>query len=557
MNRKAKIGFIIVFLGIIYAIPVVQTVYEFRTNAGHRIQMLDLPADLFITPIEKSRSDAESIDSLLLSVDLLDRELFKSNVVAQESAKSADRETAMELCEASVIQLSILEKSVIDYNRHVAGAANSFAAKDTLKPYFAGLKKAVSDFKDILEQLRSDPPDQAALAVSTGRLKTELRELRTSAAKSSPLSMTLTALRRIMVGANYLRPYEAEMEKSSVFATTLRPWMLFGYYRLFGDLGNKGIKGAHNWLFYRPDVEYLIRPDVLDPKSRTVDANDVALTDDIVGGIVDFKDQLAEQGVDLLLVVMPGKPSIYPDLFNPSVWPESAGTISHTRGVLERLNKAGIETVDLFDAFARERGNDAARGDSLYLHTDTHFKNRGVLAAARAVADRVRRYSWYEKGSEEFDSDTVIIPRYGDIAEMIGVPATIIAKRKFPFAAESTVCHQVFRIVRDNNNRVVKRTLYKDDFRGSTILVLGDSYSRIYQTDQPKSAGWIAHLARELSQPVASLVNDGGASTLVRQSLARKPGLLRNKKLVIWEVVERDFRFGDEGWKKIEIVRKP
>jgi hypothetical protein len=181
----------------------------------------------------------------------------------------------------------------------------------------------------------------------------------------------------------------------------------------------------------------------------------------------------------------------------------------------------------------------------------------GVLAAARAVADRVRRYSWYEKGSEEFDSDTVIIPRYGDIAEMIGVPATIIAKRKFPFAAESTVCHQVFRIVRDNNNRVVKRTLYKDDFRGSTILVLGDSYSRIYQTDQPKSAGWIAHLARELSQPVASLVNDGGASTLVRQSLARKPGLLRNKKLVIWEVVERDFRFGDEGWKKIEIVRKP
>jgi hypothetical protein len=52
-------------------------------------------------------------------------------------------------------------------------------------------------------------------------------------------------------------------------------------------------------------------------------------------------------------------------------------------------------------------------------------------------------------------------------------------------------------------------------------------------------------------------VSDGGSSTLVRQSLARKPGLLKNKKLVIWEVVERDFRFGDEGWKKIEIARKP
>jgi hypothetical protein len=115
----------------------------------------------------------------------------------------------------------------------------------------------------------------------------------------------------------------------------------------------------------------------------------------------------------------------------------------------------------------------------------------------------------------------------------------------------------VYRIVRDDSNRIVKRTRYKDDYRGSTILVLGDSYSRIYQTDQPNSAGWISHLARELSQPVASLVSDGGSSTLVRQSLARKPGLLKNKKLVIWEVVERDFRFGDEGWKKIEIARKP
>ncbi len=173
-----------------------------------------------------------------------------------------------------------------------------------------------------------------------------------------------------------------------------------------GDLGNKGVKGAHDWFFYRPDVEYLVRPDVFDARARTVDANDVALTDDIVGGIVDFKEQLAARGIDLLLVAMPGKPSIYPDLLNPSVRPESAGTISHTNGVLERLQKAGIETVDLFAAFARERGNDAACGDSLYLHTDTHFKGRGVLAAARTVADRVRRYPWYEQGRTEFASDT-------------------------------------------------------------------------------------------------------------------------------------------------------
>jgi hypothetical protein len=93
---------------------------------------------------------------------------------------------------------------------------------------------------------------------------------------------------------------------------------------------------------------------------------------------------------------------------------------------------------------------------------------------------------------------------------------------------------------------------YRDDAR-SPVLVIGDSFLRIYQTDEPKSAGFIAHLARTLKQPVASVVNDGGASTLVRQELVRRPQLLLGKKVVIWEFVERDIRFGTEGWKKIPL----
>jgi hypothetical protein len=83
--------------------------------------------------------------------------------------------------------------------------------------------------------------------------------------------------------------------------------------------------------------------------------------------------------------------------------------------------------------------------------------------------------------------------------------------------------------------------------------VLGDSFSRIYQTDEPRSAGWISHLAKELGQPLASIVNDGGASTLVRKTLERKSSVLRGKKLVIWEIVERDFRYGADGWKNVKL----
>ena len=80
--------------------------------------------------------------------------------------------------------------------------------------------------------------------------------------------------------------------------------------------------------------------------------------------------------------------------------------------------------------------------------------------------------------------------------------------------------------------------------------VLGDSFLRIYERDEPKVAGFVSHLAYELQTPIASIISDGGASTLVRQELKRKSELLAGKKVVVWEFVERDIRFGLEGWEK-------
>ena len=93
---------------------------------------------------------------------------------------------------------------------------------------------------------------------------------------------------------------------------------------------------------------------------------------------------------------------------------------------------------------------------------------------------------------------------------------------------------------------------YVDD-PNSPVLVLGDSFLRIYERDEPGSGGFIAHLAHNLGFGLTSVVNDGGASTLVRQQLARKPALLKGKKVVVWEFVERDIRFGTEGWQVIPL----
>jgi hypothetical protein len=103
------------------------------------------------------------------------------------------------------------------------------------------------------------------------------------------------------------------------------------------------------------------------------------------------------------------------------------------------------------------------------------------------------------------------------------------------------------QIVRDDG-----RQTYQDQ-SDSEVLVLGDSFLRIYQQDEPGAAGFIAHLARELKQPLASVVNDGGASTLVRQELHRRTALLKNKRVVVWEFVERDLRLGTEGWQHVPL----
>jgi len=116
-----------------------------------------------------------------------------------------------------------------------------------------------------------------------------------------------------------------------------------------------------------------------------------------------------------------------------------------------------------------------------------------------------------------------------------------------------TTCYQVFQVRRGEDSTVVSKKLFRDDYRRSKILILGDSFSRIYQSDKPRSAGWISHLAYELSLPVCSIVSDGGASTLVREKLERKKGVLKGKKLVVWEFVERDIRYGAEGWRDIKL----
>jgi hypothetical protein len=197
-----------------------------------------------------------------------------------------------------------------------------------------------------------------------------------------------------------------------------------------------------------------------------------------------------------------------------------------------------VELVDLFSAFqhAEQRASESPK---LYLAQDTHWSPAGVEQAAQVVAKRLIEKGWVRRGEVTYDRQPATVRRVGDLLEMLRSPAI-----ERTYGREIVECA---RIVERNSRRV-----YENDPQ-SPVLVLGDSFSRVYEQDEPGQAGWIAHLAARLQQPLAAIVNDGGAATLVRQQLVRQLHLLEGKKVVIWEFVERDIRQAVDGWQLIDL----
>src|SRR5690606_23247606 len=113
-------------------------------------------------------------------------------------------------------------------------------------------------------------------------------------------------------------------------------------------------------------------------------------------------------------------PSIYPDLINPAIKVSFKHEISHSQHILKILAEKGVKTVDLFTPFLQERQRDSLFGDSLYLRTDTHWKNRGPRLAATSAASVIKQMPWFNDNfpKTEYTMDTVEVFRNGDIGVM-------------------------------------------------------------------------------------------------------------------------------------------
>lgn len=156
-----------------------------------------------------------------------------------------------------------------------------------------------------------------------------------------------------------LRAFEGGLEDTSWFAQQLRPWMQYLWFETLSNPGDKAMLGRDGWLFYKPDVRYLVEPYPPDGAPSAPD-------EDPLSAIVTFQGQLSQRGIRLMVIPMPGKASVYPDKLTRRVAIADQSFPSHTLDLIVKLREAGIEVVDLFATFHRLRENAPPSFDELY-----------------------------------------------------------------------------------------------------------------------------------------------------------------------------------------------
>jgi hypothetical protein len=386
---------------------------------------------------------------------------------------------------------------------------------------------------------------------------------------------------RTVPSAANLRRYEKTLEENSWVRRQVRPIMQGVLFASLRDMGSQALLGSERWLFYRPGVRYLLegdRPEPIEDHSvRLEPTRDESRRDSVLRAIVRYRDQLQTRGIGLVVMPVPEKSSVYPDMLTRRAETQLDRFRSPTEDLLAALGSHGVETIDLFTLFREARRADSAGSiEPLYLAQDTHWTPTGAKLAADTVAARLRALGFVSKTPRKYASREVAVERFGDVLQMIQIPGM-----EDYFSGQTVQCRQITDTVigpmvprPGSREGGFMNAHFKDTPWEPSILLLGDSFSRIYQTPEPQSlgramqspsqsagskcllpgsAGFASLLAEAMKSPVDYILADGGAATDVRRKLSVYGDILENKKVVLWEFTERDVGLGRNGWQDVEL----
>jgi SGNH hydrolase-like domain, acetyltransferase AlgX len=339
--------------------------------------------------------------------------------------------------------------------------------------------------------------------------------------------------------AEDLKRVERTLENESLVSQWLLPRMQYLLTVVMGA-GNEQVYLGHDpWLFYRADVDHVIGPPFLDPIRMKHRLQTSRVQPDPIKAIVDFRNQLAARGIDLVLVPVWVKPSVEGEMLAVS-----SANRAEAKGGLpnpsfnEFKTQLEREKVRLFDPAPSlmERG----RSRPLYLDTDTHWRPETMEFVAERLADFLQLPAAAESTAPSIVEKEIVAR--GDIAAML----KLTRGDKF-FPPEKVTIRQV----------VTGNGLWRPS-KEADVLLLGDSFSNIFSFEPMgwgESAGFAEHLSFALRRPIDCILRNSDASFATREilsnDLARGRDRLAGKKLVVWEFAARELSFGN--WKLLDL----
>ena len=353
----------------------------------------------------------------------------------------------------------------------------------------------------------------------------------------------IRSLLTLLPSLKEINDYESAMEDGSVFSNWIMPRVQHPLTRILYAGNEQVYPGRDGWLFYRPDMDYIMGRGFLDPahlKARKLGGEswEQPPQPDPLRAILDFNRQLREREISLIVMPTPVKATIHPEMFS-SRHPSPAHPLQnpsyHT--FVEQLEKAEIPVFDVSQILLDE-------SNVQYLKTDTHWTPEAVELAAEHLAELIRAsVGLSESDAAFYQRNPVEMTNLGDIAGMLKLPSD-----QSIFSQEQVTIHAIKTSTGD----------YWTPERDAEILVLGDSFSNIYSLEGMgwgASAGLVEQLSAEMARPVDRLIiNAGGAHTTRQalfQELKRGDDRLAGKRVVIYQFAARELFSGD--WRLYEL----
>lgn len=282
-----------------------------------------------------------------------------------------------------------------------------------------------------------------------------------------------------------------------------------------------GATPAESFLWFRRNANYLLADKITGQDSLH----------NPLPRLLELKHYLDSIGVQLLVVPVPVKEEIYAERLVAGT-PADLCVNPAGREFTREMLAAGLDVLDIYPALMAAKAGDEPPHFS-YQRYDTHWSLPGMLAAMEQLAARVTQYSWYgdagaKPGSLNMQETTTM--REGDLV------AHLPDAEKAKYTADTLPAMKIFKGTEP----------YKGG-KNAPILLMGDSFTGVFESVDQKSGGPGSLLAYATGLDVQVLTSWGGGPGVYHRMMKMKKDM-QSKRLVVYMMTARDFWQSPMEW---------